>query len=205
MLRKEDQRDGDPAGSRVKAAPAHPAPKGGEGGTSQILFGPTYRKRGKGGKGLSLELANTVFVSGRERGKEKEEVVSRSRSFPAQSVGRSVEGLKSMGERASGSFSLSGEYKRRREGNKKAAQTIYDGMWVHLVGEMFRGQRGDELHCKPLNYQLVGQISSECYDLSRGWILVQAVPRSAQLGSSWVILQSLLFVFFVQERLHFST
>ena len=65
-----------------------------------------------------------------------------------------------MGERASGSFSLSGEYKRRREGNKKAAQTIYDGMWVHLVGErereMFPGQRGDVLQCKPLNYQLVG-------------------------------------------------
>ena len=59
---------------------------------------------------------------------------------------------------------------------------------------MFRGQRGDELQCKPLNYQLVGQISSECYDLSRGWIHVQAVPRSAQLGSSWGILHSIRFL-----------
>ena len=90
MSGKEGRRDGRGRPSRKsrksRAGPSCSVRREG-GGTSQILFGPTYRKRGKGGKGLSLELANTVFVSGRERGKEKEEVVSRSRSFPAQSVG----------------------------------------------------------------------------------------------------------------------
>ena len=90
MSGKEGRRDG-PAGSRVKAAPAHPAPsEGRRGGDKPNTFWPHLQRRE--GNGLSLELANTVFVSGRERGKEKEEeeVVSRSRSFPAQSVGRPV-------------------------------------------------------------------------------------------------------------------
>ena len=104
-------------------------------------------------------------------------------SFFPRSVGRSVEGLKSMGaSEQAARFPSRGNIKEGGRGIRKLRKRSTTGCGcIWWEREMFTGQRGDELQCKPLNYQLVGQISSECYDLSRGWILVQAVPRSAQL------------------------
>ena len=195
--RGKEGRRGGPAGSRVKAAPAHPAPSEGKGGGQAKYFLAPLTEKGREGTELGT-CQHRVRFGEREREREREGGGCFPLSLFPCSVGRSVEGLKSMGEQASGSFSLSGEYKRRREGNKKAAQTIYDGMWVHLVGERercFRAKEGMYCNANLSTTSLLAKflLNDTIFPVSV-WMRVQAVPRSAQLGSSWGILHSIRFL-----------